>query len=360
MRFKTAIEGLVLSVALGGAFYAYGDTVILKSGDVFSGTITRIDADSIDVTTPFAGAIHVRRDTVKTLRSDGQVNIISADGTSHQAFLSPVTEGTGWQETAASAPPIPPPVVALAPPPALVAPKMFAPNLEPFFLPVGPHWKDQFVLGLVNTTGNTDSTNFASEVNFHYDEKPAEFTMKIGGVYAVTNGVQNAGQFYFDAVYRRTLPEWDKTERWYVSAENHELYDAIKGISLRSTTGASLGYYFFKTDKFTMDMRAGPAYVYQENFGGHSTSDISALVGLRAVYNVNERVSVSEEALYTVSVEYVDRYQISSETALNLKLPELARGLGLKFAFRDDYDQTAAPPHQENDTRLTLAITFDF
>ena len=66
--------------------------------------------------------------------------------------------------------------------------------------------------GAVNTTGNTSSTSFTSELDMHYKVNPQELSLKIGGVYEQTNGTQTAGQFYFDAVYRRSVPEWDKSE----------------------------------------------------------------------------------------------------------------------------------------------------
>jgi putative salt-induced outer membrane protein YdiY len=184
--------------------------------------------------------------------------------------------------------------------------------------------------------------------------------MKIGGVYDTTEGTQTAGLFFFDAIYRRELPEWDKSNRWYLYAENHELYDAMKELSYRITNSVGLGYNLFKDEKFTMDVRGGPAYVCSRYFGGDTESDIAALAGLRAVYTINERASISEELIYTTALTDSRRYQITSETAFNLKLPEIARGAGFKVGFRDDYDNNAAPGRKNNDTRLTFAMTFDF
>ena len=125
--------------------------------------------------------------------------------------------------------------------------------------------------------------------------------------------------------------------------ENHELYDAIKAISVRSTSGGGVGYYLFKGDKFSADLRAGPAYVYERFFSGDSNSDVSGLAGLRIQYAINDRASLSQNVLYTTAFSNASRYQLTSESALNLKLPEIARGVGMKFAFVDDYDNTAAP-----------------
>jgi putative salt-induced outer membrane protein YdiY len=356
---KAILTAAAIIGAMAPCAGVLGDSVVLKSGDQFSGTITRIDATTVDVKTPFAGLIHVKRDTIKSLRSEDKVTVVAEDGTEHQSFVGQTQDGTSWKESPVVVAPPPPPAV-LTPPTPVIPAKVYALNLEPYWLPVGPHWKDQFSLGLVNTTGNTESTSFAAELQLNYKDKPHELNLKLGGVYDVTNGSQTAGQAYFDAVYRRELPEWDKSERWYLFAENHELYDAIKEISYRITNGVGLGYYVFKDDKFTLDLRAGPAFVCEKDFSGDTSSDISGLVGLRAVYVINERASLSEEALYTFAFADFDRYQLTSETALNIKLPELARGMGMKLSFRDDYDNTAAVGKDRNDTRFVLSLTLDF
>ena len=81
--------------------------------------------------------------------------------------------------------------------------------------------------------------------------------------------------------------------------------------------------------------------------------------GLRFEYVFNERVSFSEEATYTQSLTDFDIWNLHSETALNIKL-DIERGLGLKLAFDDDYANQTSVGTQNNDTRLSLALTLDF
>ncbi len=336
------------------------DNVNLKSNDTLTGTIIRITPDTVDLQTNFAGLLHIQRDKVKTLRSDEKVIIVNPQGESHTAYISPLAQDTGWHESDTATPPSG--VIAVAAPttPAATPPKAVYLNLEPWFLPIGPHWKNQLTLGIIATTGNTDSTTVSTVANFHYEEKPQEITLKIGADYAVTNGDQTSDDAYFDGIYRRTFPEYDKSERWYAFGENHELYDATKDISLRSTTSFGPGYYLFKGKKFNLDLRSGPAFVYERYFTGHQTTDLDVLAGLRAEYVINDRTSLTEDALYTVAVVDDSRYQLTSDTALAFKVPEIARGAGLKLDFRDDYDSTATGGTKHNDTRFTLGLTLDF
>ncbi|MGN6370926.1 MAG: DUF481 domain-containing protein [Phycisphaerae bacterium] len=342
---------------------AFPDTVTLKSNDTLTGTITRIAPDTIDLQTDFAGLLHIHRDKVKTLRSDDKVTIINPQGQSHAAYVSPIANAVGWKETESAAPPdaLPPIAVAANPAtPATAAPKAVYLDLEPWFLPIGPHWKNQLTLGAVATSGNTDSSSLTAQATFKYEIKPEEINLKIGADYAVTSGEQTSDDAYFDAVYRRSFPQFDKSERWYAFAENHELYDAVKDISLRSTTSFGPGYYLFKGKRFNLDLRAGPAFVYERFFNHHQTTDFDGLFGLRAAYIINDRTSLTEDLLYTTAVEDSNRYQVTSDTALAFKLPEIARGAGLKLDFRDDYDNTADSGNKHNDTKFTLGLTLDF
>ena len=270
MRRHLPLALLALSLPTSLVF---ADNVLLKSGDSLTGTIKQISPDTIDLDTPYAGVIHIKRDSVKTLRSDKSVPIAAADGSSHATFVAPLADNSGWHEVPAMVPSAPPPVpVAVAAAPALIpAPaatdaKTFSLDLERYYLPLGPHWKNQFSLGVVNTTGNTESTSLAAEVDLNYKEAPHTLNIKIGGVYDTNQGVETAGQFYLDAIYRRTLPEWDKSERWYLFGENHELYDHVKEISYRTTNSVGVGYYVFKGDKFSLDLRAEPRLRRPETF----------------------------------------------------------------------------------------------
>src|SRR4051812_32638116 len=138
MRFlspKIALIAAISSAAAG--LCARADTVVLKSGDTFTGTVTRMDPQTVDVTTNFAGVIHVQRSTIKSIRTEAPVAIVAADGTQHNAFLAPADDGATIRESAVVVP-VPPPAPVVAKAPA----KVYDTDLERYFLPVGPHWKN--------------------------------------------------------------------------------------------------------------------------------------------------------------------------------------------------------------------------
>lgn len=354
------MTGLTVATLLTAFSWVQADTVVLNNGDQLTGKITQIDPTTVQLTSPVLGALRIPRDGIKILRSDAKVNIVDAAGQSHTSFVGPNPEATTWGERAEivppPSPPPPPAPIPTAPPAAVAAHPM---NLEPYYLPVGPHWKNQLALGLINTSGNTESTQMSGEVDFNYQTEPHELNLKFGGAYGETNGSRDNQLAFGSAIYRRALPEWHM-ERWFLFAESHNTYNGIKGISFRTIDDGGLGYYLVKSERFNMDVRGGPGITYVKHFDGEDSTDLTGMVGLRAIYKLSNRVTLSEEALYSNGLTDTARYQIFSDTSALIKLPEVQRGFGFKLSFQDSYDSTVVSPSKQNDTRLILALTLDF
>ncbi|MCL2640944.1 MAG: DUF481 domain-containing protein [Phycisphaerales bacterium] len=340
MFFRKACVFGVMALAVMGAGTLLADTVLMEDGDKLTGRIEKVTADTVEMTTKHAGRVTIQRSAVKSMWSEEAVTVVGADGASRQVFLAPTKDG-GWEEQA---------VVAAKPEVGSAALKV---------VEVVPLWKNRLVLGIVNTTGNTESTAFAGELGFKYAEGPTELSIRIGGEYAVTDGNPSAQRFFNDNLYKRTLPEWN-VDHLFFFAESRNVYDGIARISLRSQDAVGFGYRLWKNEKLEASLRAGPGVTYERNFGGTSHTDLSCLIGLSAKYDFNERASLTQSIVYTQGLTDVDRYQISSETALQLKLPEIARGVGLRFMFRDDYDATTVRPTKHNNTRLVVGLTYEF
>jgi len=317
----------------------YADTIVLTNHDHLTGTIEQITPAQIVITTPYAQHLSIARNQVESFTTD-QIRTAAPAAT-----LPAATANTTAPATL--------PLAAAKP----AVPATMPEQLSLF----GPHWKNQFALGLVNTTGNTEETQLATGLDFHYFNKPHDLTLKFNVLYATVNGVVNQSVAAGDFVYRADLPALTPHDRWYFFAENHELYDGIKGISLRSINALGPGYYIWKGQKLTADIRGGPGFTYERYFNDATHTDANILVGLRALYQFSPRLSLAQDTVATTAMTEDSRMQLTSKTDLNLKLPELQRGMGLKFSFIDDYDNSSAQnQRQNNDTRVVVSLTLDF
>ncbi|MGC8553383.1 MAG: DUF481 domain-containing protein [Phycisphaerae bacterium] len=360
-RKLVAAAMTAVALAVGAAAQlSRADTITLSNGDRLSGSIDRITPTLVILDTNYGGVITLERSAVAAMVSVKPVQIVDANGTSHEAFVAPTANHKGWVETQVA-----PPADALVLPagaPATPPPPVKAPApAQPISL-FGPYWDNSLTLGLTNLTGNTEQTEFAGNVNFHYKHVLNELGINFAGAYGTTNGVQDNGSFAGNAIYRRELPSWWPKNHWYAFVESNNLYDEIKGISFRTQDIVGLGYYLISTKKLEVDVRAGPGVLYERFFhGGDITAPIAA-EGLRAVYKLNTRVTLSENLLATQSLEYPSRdYQFTTITAANLAIPEVMRGLSLTASFEDDYDNSALETGKKpNDTRTLVGLTLGF
>lgn len=348
---------------IAGASPAFADTVTLKNKDVLTGAIEEVSPTSITLTTAYAGKISIARTAVNTLQSDHAVAITHSDGSTDHRYLSPATTSPvaattpasqpalGWLET--ETPRVP--RTGIAPPPVAAATKTDAPPKRfTHYLDFGPNWKNQLSLGAVNASGNDNTASVDFGVNLHYQKTTDEFTFKFESLYGTSNGAQTEGLVDQNAVYRHDL-----TSRFYSYASDDVRYDAIKGISLQAQMSAGLGYYLFRGKRFKLDLRAGPGVEYLKTFDGNSDVAPSGEAGIRAAYDINDRVSASQETTYTTSLLDDNVWRVHSESALNYKL-DLERGLGLKVSYNDDYENQPSHGRKRNDSRVALSLTFDF
>ncbi|HVS73439.1 MAG TPA: DUF481 domain-containing protein [Phycisphaerae bacterium] len=355
---------LTAIVLLLAARSAFADTVTLKNGDKITGAITEVSPRAITVSTPYAGTLKIERTAVRTLQSDHPVAIVRADGSTQERYLSPVAAtqpstqaattqtALGWLET--ETPNIPPtggpPAPAVAPPiKTAAAPKRFT-----HYLDFGPNWKNTLAIGAVNSAGNDQTTSFNADLTLHYQKDTEELTEKFESLYGTSNGSQTAGLIDENTVYRHDL-----TKKWYAYASDDVRYDEIKGISLQAQGSGGLGYYLFRGDRFKVDVRTGPGVEYLKTFDGNSNVAPSGEAGIRISYAINSHLSATHETTYTTSLLDQDVWRIHSETALNYKL-DVERGLGLKLAYNDDYENQPSHDRKRNDSRVSLSLTLDF
>ncbi len=345
------MAAVMLGLCMGNS--AGADTLWMKSGDRISGQIMKITDSTLSIKTQFAGTLHVKLAAIKTMVSRQPVKFIDRHGQIHTAYVEPDAKRTGWKETHKE-----PLIAADLPAPVALAAAAVPAKPQSIF---GPHWNNELDLGATNITGNTQQTEFSGAVRFHYLNQPNELNLDVIGAYGTTNGVQDAGRLGFDCIYRRLLPQWPPHNRWYAFGETHELYDAIRGLSFQTNDLGGLGYKVFTGPKFEMDVRAGPGYLYETFFHGGSVSSETASAGLRMKYVLDSQVNITNHELYTQGLKTAYDYYATSITALNIALPQVYRGLGLRLEFDDFYDNTAGTTGKKrNDTRFIAALTLKF
>lgn len=357
---------ILLAASAIYALRACAGTVYLKNGDRISGRITELTTTRVAINTSFAGGINIRLSKVAGLESRRPVKLTGKNQSVQWVTIRPAPGNVGWvvhpvkvtlKKLPAAVPPLP-----------LIPPKPAPPAPQSWF---GPYWNNELDLGGTNTTGSSQSTQFTGGVNFHYVHKPDNLLLAFNGGYGVTNGSESLGYFSSNILWKRQItgfkPKWMK--KIYFFAQNTNLYNAIEGLSIRSDTESGLGYYLWSNHKSEFDARIGPGYTYARYFHGQSFSYVNASAALHFMYRIDKHVKFTQTADYVTSLENAQDYQISASSnghvgatsALYIGLPQIVRGMGLRFSFTDMYDNTAGTQGlNRNSTLLVAGMTFKF
>ena len=349
-------RALVLSVflALGlGQAGAKAGMVYLKNGDKLSGHILAITSTDVAIQTAYAGTVKIKLTDVRTMSAKRPVYFALTGKHPAMATVAANANGTGWQMI-----PVPAPVPAVSP--LAVKPVKTPPKPISWF---GPNWENELDLGLVETIGNINSITFNGALNFHYHHKADDVKLSFLGAYGKTDGSLSQAYFNTDEIWRHQLlhlkPTWAK--KAFLYAENNNLYDGVHGISIRSLNSVGVGYYILQSKKMELDVRGGPGYTYEKFFHGGSLSYISGAAGLHFMYRINKAAKFTQTATYSTSLENTSDYVFTSDSAIELALSQVARGLGLKFSYINNYDNTAGSTGGKRDNQLLLAsMAFKF
>ncbi len=349
---RALVLSAFLAVGLGHAV-AHAGMVYLKNGDKLSGHILAVTSTDVAIQTAYAGMVKIKLIDVRTMTAKRPVYFAIKGSHPAMATIAANANGVGWQMI-----PAPTPVPAVSP--LAAKPVKTAPKPVSWF---GPNWENELDLGLVETMGNTNSITFNGALSFHYHHKADDVKLSFLGAYGKTDGSLSQAYFNTDEIWRHQLldfkPTWAK--KAFLYAENNNLYDGVQGISIRSLNSAGLGYYILQSKKMELDVRGGPGYTYEKFFHGGSLSYISGTAGLHFMYRINQAAKFTQTLTYSTSLENTSDYILTSDSSVDLALSQVARGLGLKFSYINNYDNTADGTGGKRDNQLLLAsMAFKF
>jgi putative salt-induced outer membrane protein YdiY len=244
-RVRRLTLGAALALLTPGA--ALADAVYLKNGDRISGTVEHLNGDVLEITLPYADDTTIKIDVseIVSIETDEEVNIMLEDGTLSKARLERVPEGgvilrrgTGVAQAT-----IPLQQLAYIKPSAKES-------------GVGVDWSGGVILGVTDTSGNTDTRDAYVEAGLKATAKEWRWTSGGRAKYAENSGTQTAGSWLVDTRF-----DWFFLERQYLYARASAQRDTFSGIDLRWTAGAGYGYKVLESGRTNLELRAGLDHV---------------------------------------------------------------------------------------------------
>ena len=260
IQFVNYLRALaVISVLLAPAYAA--DQVVLKNGDILTGTILKKDGATLTLKSEFLGEVHMPWSAVRSLKSDQKMTVTLPEG--ETAVGAVQTTGEELQVVTPGAPKSAPlsGVVTLRNP----AEQQSWEHLEHPRL--YESWAGFFDIGLALARGNARTDTFTTTVNAarvtHHDKLLMTFnqiygTARADGVTATIASAVRGGWSY-----SRNL-----SPRMFVSTLNEYEHDGFQNLDLRFVAGAGFGVNAIQHERLSLSFTGGGDYS-RENFIDH-------------------------------------------------------------------------------------------
>jgi putative salt-induced outer membrane protein YdiY len=359
MRFASAVICFCAFVFLAGA--AAADTIVLKSGDRVTGTITGADNKVVTVKTDFAGEIKVNWSSVAEITSAAQLYVVTPD---KRTVSGPITiEGTDLVVHTANSGDV---RVALDQLSVLRSPDAQAAYEKSLHPPLSADWKGGANAGLALARGNAETTNLNFGANANRKTLNDQITANSSMVYAkndAAGGGVTANEVLAEGRYDRNL--LDDTIFWFV--DGNFTHNALQGLALQSIYTGGLGWHAIHRPKTTFDVLAGLNYTRQ-TYGAVAGSTtptpsvqrnlIGATIGENYKHQFGAATTISEDFTFYPDLSDAGQYNFALDSAVNTKI---SKSFGWQVTFSDRY--VSNPPianTKSNDVIFATGLTVSF
>jgi len=315
------------------------DEVVFKNGDHLTGKLT-YDGSKLLIDTPSAGKVEVDLKKVKTIASDGPMDVVLADGTK---IHGKAVAGPDGQLTLAPEGDAPARGIAFAD-----VKKINPPAVK---------WTGSVLVGGTMTRGNTktESLNAAAHavLRRENDRTTLDATYLYGREHVPGDGIhETQNNWAVEGKY-----DYFFSPRAYAYGDVRAERDVIAGLDLRLTPGVGAGYQWVDEPKLKFNTEGGVSYLYRS----YSNDGTDESVSLRLAYHfnakINDKVAFIHDLEYFPGLNRLDNYLITSDAGIRTTLTEK---MFAEFRIEWRYDSKPAPGKTYNDLRYILGVGWNF
>ena len=316
------------------------DTVVFKSGDRLTGTITGVKDGKMAFTSKVAGAVVLKMEDIQTFSSDAPIEIVLEDGTvvaqSAQAVdgggIAIMTDGGQMQ--------------------AVDIAQIAKVNPEKV------RWTGSVTASYMETEGNSVNRNASIMAEAVRRSEDTRTTVDAGYLHSQQeseSGVDEttADNFFFGGKFDYF---WSKKLYTYANARYYK--DKILELDHRLTTGIGLGYQWVETDDWNVFTELGAAYV-DEKYSLVSEKDtyLSARGAYRIEKNFGERVSLFHSLEFLENLDTTSAYLATLDAGVRAQITARWFVEGRAMLL---YNSEPPAEQKKEDTRYTVGVGMKF
>ena len=209
-------------------------------------------------------------------------------------------------------------------------------------------WKGRVEASGVNSSGNTELTNFNTALAIGYEEDAwlhearAEYYLSKSGddeaEWTIVSGSAN----------------YKISERFYAMAAVKYDENPDTGYDYRASESVGVGAYLFELPTFTMKVEAGPGARQSRLQDGVTTDETIARGFVKLLWKISETFSFMQSGLVLSGDKSVNIESISEIESV------IAGALGIKITLKETDDSDPPPEKEKTDTRLTVGLVYKF
>lgn len=255
MFFRGSLLGVFALLLLSAGVRA--DQLVMHNGSLLVGTLVSADDAGVVFNTPFAGDITIARGTIKTIVTDGSVDLLMRDGSIFRDKRI-VAQGEDLVVLSDTEQPV-----------RFDVPDIRLVNPEPWRLGEGYKWFGKFSTALQSERGNTDTDELDLDMESVWRSLADRYTIRGNWEIDESNGERNKFQWQLRNKYDR----FDKDDHDnYVGFQAVVKHDQFADLDLRTLAGPYLGRQFFERRYLTLHAELGVVYV-DERFNEAEDND---------------------------------------------------------------------------------------
>ncbi|MDR1305776.1 MAG: DUF481 domain-containing protein [Verrucomicrobiales bacterium] len=213
-------------------------------------------------------------------------------------------------------------------------------------------WQSEVAAGGNYATGNVNAYRVNLGVKAVRETVSDHLALDLAGEYGRNSGQLDAERLLAVANYRHNL-----ADHWYWLANYSFLHDGVSGLDFRSTLGPGAGYYFIKSDAVTLLFEGGPAYVWERNEGGPSTSSIRGRLAQEFNWQFTPTAKLFERCEFLDNLQSTDNWVGTLEGGIETAI---TKTISLRLSGRYQYNNEPADDRRRGDFTALGALVYKF
>ena len=336
------MKKIILPLSIVGLLVAagYADTVVFKSGDRLTGTITSVKDGKMLFTSKVAGAIVLTMEDIQTFSSDEPIAIVLEDGTLVEQRAQ-AAAGAGIEVVAENGQKQAVDIADIA-------------KVNPEKV----RWTGSAVASYMETAGNSVNRNASIMADAMRRSEDTRTTVDAGYLHSQQesdSGVDEttADNFFFGGKF-----DYFWSKRFYTYANARYYKDKILELDHRLTAGVGLGYQWIETDNWNIFTELGGTCV-DEKYSLLDANDtyISARGAYRIEKNFGKRVSLFHSLEILENLDTTSAYLVTADAGARAQITERWFMEGRAMLL---YNSEPPAEKEKDDTRYTIGIGLKF